>query len=105
VLAAWFRLKYPHVTIGALAASAPILYFDDITPQDGYDRVVTRDFRVCSWVCYFLPRSVIVLWFCVAQNASESCYNTIKESWAEINKVASQHGGLESLKHTFNTCR
>lgn len=83
MLAAWFRLKYPHVTIGALAASAPILYFDDITPQDGYDRVVTQDFR----------------------NASESCYNTIKESWAEINKVASQPGGLESLKHTFNTCR
>jgi len=83
MLAAWFRLKYPHVTIGAVASSAPILYFDDITPQDGYDSVVTRDFR----------------------NASESCYNAIKASWAEINKVASQPGGLESLRHTFNTCK
>jgi lysosomal Pro-X carboxypeptidase len=46
VLASWFRLKYPHVAIGALASSAPILYFDDITPQDGYFSIVTKDFRV-----------------------------------------------------------
>ena len=49
--------------------------------------------------------SVIILLFFVAQNASQSCYNAIKESWAEINKVASQPGGLESLRHTFNTCK
>ena len=28
VLASWFRLKYPHIALGAVAASAPILYFD-----------------------------------------------------------------------------
>lgn len=48
VLASWFRLKYPHIVIGALASSAPILYFDDITPQNGYHVVVTKDFRVRS---------------------------------------------------------
>ena len=46
VLASWFRLKYPHVALGALASSAPILYFDDITPQNGYYSIVTKDFRV-----------------------------------------------------------
>ncbi|CAN0916549.1 Lysosomal Pro-X carboxypeptidase [Linum grandiflorum] len=46
MLATWFRLKYPHIAIGALASSAPILYFDDITPQDGYYNVVTKDFMV-----------------------------------------------------------
>ncbi|KDO35830.1 hypothetical protein CISIN_1g036711mg, partial [Citrus sinensis] len=46
MLATWFRLKYPHVALGALASSAPILYFDDITPQNGYYSIVTRDFRV-----------------------------------------------------------
>ncbi|GAY64891.1 hypothetical protein CUMW_237060 [Citrus unshiu] len=45
MLATWFRLKYPHVALGALASSAPILYFDDITPQNGYYSIVTRDFR------------------------------------------------------------
>ncbi|KAK7368716.1 hypothetical protein VNO80_10745 [Phaseolus coccineus] len=44
VLASWFRLKYPHMAIGALASSTPILYFDDITPQDAYYSIVSRDF-------------------------------------------------------------
>jgi len=46
VLAAWFRLKYPHIVLGALASSAPVLYFDDISPADEYASVVTKDFRV-----------------------------------------------------------
>ncbi|XP_058005227.1 uncharacterized protein LOC131180932 [Hevea brasiliensis] len=46
MLASWFRLKYPHIALGALASSAPVLYFDDITPQDGYYSIVTKDFRV-----------------------------------------------------------
>ena len=46
MLASWFRLKYPHLALGALASSAPILYFDNITPQNGYFSVVTKDFRV-----------------------------------------------------------
>ncbi|KAJ6720184.1 PROTEASE S28 PRO-X CARBOXYPEPTIDASE-RELATED [Salix viminalis] len=45
MLAAWFRLKYPHVALGALASSAPVLYFDNITPSNGYYTVVTKDFK------------------------------------------------------------
>ncbi|CAK9150483.1 unnamed protein product [Ilex paraguariensis] len=45
MLASCFRLKYPHIALGALASSAPILYFDNITPQDGYYTVITKDFR------------------------------------------------------------
>ncbi|WCJ41659.1 Serine carboxypeptidase S28 family protein [Euphorbia peplus] len=74
-LAAWFRLKYPHIVIGALASSAPILYYDDIIPQNGYHSIVTKDFK----------------------ETSESCYNTIKKSWSEIDKVAAQPNGLLTL--------
>ncbi|KAH7561146.1 hypothetical protein JRO89_XS10G0179600 [Xanthoceras sorbifolium] len=82
MLASWLRLKYPHIVIGALASSAPILYFDDITPQNGYHVVVTKDFR----------------------EYSESCYNTIKESWNEIDRVGAQTNGLVNLSSIFSTC-
>ncbi|KAH7850615.1 hypothetical protein Vadar_000467 [Vaccinium darrowii] len=82
MLAAWFRLKYPHVALGALASSAPILYFNDITPQDGYFSVVQRDF----------------------QEASYNCYETIRQSWSEMDRVASMPNGLANLSQTFHTC-
>ncbi|GAV88486.1 Peptidase_S28 domain-containing protein, partial [Cephalotus follicularis] len=39
------------------------------------------------------------------QEASESCYNTIKESWSEIDKVAAQSNGLYLLSKKFKTCK
>ncbi|KAL6199820.1 hypothetical protein ACLB2K_029602 [Fragaria x ananassa] len=84
MLASWFRLKYPHIALGALASSAPILYFDDIVPPDtGYYSIVTKDFR----------------------EASETCYQTIKKSWSEIDSIASTPGGLSILSKKFQTCR
>jgi hypothetical protein len=46
VLASWFRLKYPHVAMGAVASSAPILQFDDITPWSSFYDAVSEDFKV-----------------------------------------------------------
>jgi len=46
VLAAWFRMKYPHVAIGALASSAPILQFEDLVSPYAFDNIITQDFRV-----------------------------------------------------------
>ncbi|BBH05067.1 Serine carboxypeptidase S28 family protein [Prunus dulcis] len=84
MLASWFRLKYPHVALGALASSAPILYFDNIVPpEDGYYSIVTKDFK----------------------EASETCYQTIKKSWSEIDAIASQPEGLSFLSEKFHTCR
>ncbi|KAK6144286.1 hypothetical protein DH2020_021106 [Rehmannia glutinosa] len=82
LLASWFRLKYPHIALGALASSAPILYFDNITPQNGYYSIVTKDFK----------------------EVSRNCYQTIRKSWAEIDKVASQPSGLSILSQRFKTC-
>lgn len=46
VLAAWMRLKYPHIAIGALASSAPILQFEDIVPPETFYNIVSSDFKV-----------------------------------------------------------
>nr|GMD27279.1 lysosomal Pro-X carboxypeptidase-like [Ipomoea batatas] len=83
MLASWFRLKYPHIALGALASSAPILYFDHITPEDGYYSIVTKDFR----------------------EVSDTCYQTIKQSWSIIDTIASQPNGLSILSRKFNFCQ
>ncbi|CAI0430126.1 unnamed protein product [Linum tenue] len=83
VLAAWFRLKYPHVAIGALASSAPILDFDDLTSPYSFASIVTHDFR----------------------SESESCYRVIKESYDLITHTATQPGGVEKLRSSFHLCK
>ncbi|KAL3828521.1 hypothetical protein ACJIZ3_017323 [Penstemon smallii] len=83
MLASWFRLKYPHIALGALASSAPILYFDNITtPHNGYYSIVSKVFK----------------------GTSENCYKTIQKSWSEIDKVASKTNGLAFLSRKFKTC-
>ncbi|CAI0398039.1 unnamed protein product [Linum tenue] len=82
MLASWFRLKYPHIALGALASSAPILYFDGVKPGGGYYSIVSKDFK----------------------EASESCYKTIRKSWVEIERVASKRNGLSILSKKFKTC-
>ncbi|KAK9124037.1 hypothetical protein Sjap_013639 [Stephania japonica] len=82
ILAAWFRLKYPHVALGALASSAPILNFPDILPRSGYYTIVSKDFR----------------------DVSESCHDTIRQSWSLIDEVASRPNGLLQLSKKFKAC-
>lgn len=82
MLAAWMRLQYPHIIAGAVASSAPILWFEDLTPVDSFERIVTDNFRA----------------------ASKSCVSAIKESWGEIDRVAVSDGGLQTLAATFGVC-
>lgn len=83
MLAAWFRLKYPHIAIGALSSSAPILYFDNITPPDSFDNTVSQDFR----------------------SESENCFNVIKTSWNVIDEMSSTPEGLKSLRKALKICQ
>ncbi|KAF5733299.1 hypothetical protein HS088_TW17G00841 [Tripterygium wilfordii] len=82
MLAYWFRLKYPHIALGALASSAPILYFDDIMRQNKITSAISQIFK----------------------EASNKCYETIKQSWSEIDAAASRDRGLTKLSNTFKTC-
>ncbi|MCO5589467.1 hypothetical protein L7F22_043434 [Adiantum nelumboides] len=82
MLAAWFRLKYPHIAIGALASSAPILHFDDVVPIDGFYRIVSEDFK----------------------NASTSCFETIRDSWDALSAAFEENGGQERVAKLFGFC-
>ncbi|XP_054803846.1 uncharacterized protein LOC129307018 isoform X2 [Prosopis cineraria] len=83
MLAAWFRMKYPHVAIGALASSAPILHFLDLVSPYAFTNVITQDFK----------------------SESENCYEVIKGSWKQIEDTANRHGGLELLRKSFRICK
>ncbi|KAF9597311.1 hypothetical protein IFM89_017095 [Coptis chinensis] len=82
MLASWFRLKYPHIGLGALASSAPILYFEGLTPHEQYYLIATKDYK----------------------EASMNCYNTIRQSWSKIDKIASKSDGLSLLSQKFKIC-
>ncbi|KAK3849173.1 hypothetical protein Pcinc_044058 [Petrolisthes cinctipes] len=83
MLAAWFRIKYPHVVQGAIAASAPILQFTDLTPCDKFGQVVTADFA----------------------SASSECAEVIRKSWAAINSVTSSVEGKAWLSNAWKLCQ
>jgi len=82
MLAAWMRIKYPHIINGAIAASAPIWQFTGLTPCDAFNRVVTSDYAAIS----------------------AECANTIRKSWPAINKILANDTGKEWLSKNWNLC-
>lgn len=44
-------MKFPHVFQGALAASAPILFFDGYVSPNAYDDIATEDYRKADEQC------------------------------------------------------
>ncbi|MCL7025973.1 hypothetical protein MKW94_009997 [Papaver nudicaule] len=83
MLAAWLRLKYPHIAIGALASSAPILQFENIVPSETFYDIVSHDFR----------------------RESVSCFDYIKNSWEAIEAEGEKADGLSHLTRTFHLCQ
>ncbi|OWK61121.1 Lysosomal Pro-X carboxypeptidase [Lonchura striata] len=82
MLAAWFRMKYPHVVVGALAASAPIWQFADLVPCGTFFNIVTNDFK----------------------KSGKGCSESIRNSWNAINHLSSTDAGLQWLSNTFHLC-
>ncbi|KAL1455741.1 hypothetical protein WDU94_009811, partial [Cyamophila willieti] len=82
MLASWFRMKYPHIVQGALAASAPIWAFPNMAPCNFYYRTITQVFN----------------------NTSPTCRNTIKESWKFIDQTAKDDAGKQWLTEQWKLC-
>lgn len=82
MLSAWFRMKYPHVTVAALAASAPILQFQGITPCGALNADVTKAFRMDS----------------------ELCVQAIRSSWDVIKNLSSTVEGATDIAQRFQLC-
>lgn len=63
MLAAWFRIKYPHIVTGAIASSAPIFQFEDLTACDAFNSILTSIFSTAY---------------------TKECAENIKRSWSVI---------------------
>ncbi|KAH9329623.1 hypothetical protein KI387_001731, partial [Taxus chinensis] len=73
----------PVVVFGGSYGGTPILAFDFITPPDGFDNVVSNDFR----------------------SESENCFKVIKDSWKILDEMSSSPSGRKTLKDSFRLCK
>jgi len=84
MLAAWFRVKYPHIVAGAIAASAPIAQFT--SPPDAFGRIVTSDFTAAA--------------------PNGTCSKSIRKSWDALDRMAAlpNNTGLDWLNTNWKLC-
>nr|XP_045001879.1 lysosomal Pro-X carboxypeptidase-like isoform X2 [Jaculus jaculus]XP_045001880.1 lysosomal Pro-X carboxypeptidase-like isoform X2 [Jaculus jaculus] len=82
VLAAWFRMKYPHIVVGALASSAPIWHIEDLTPCGLFMKIVTKDFKI----------------------SGPKCSESVQRSWGAINRLSNIGSGLPWLTKALHLC-
>ncbi|XP_012279295.1 putative serine protease K12H4.7 [Orussus abietinus] len=79
-MAAWARLKYPHLIQGALASSAPVFAKADF-------------FEYYQVVADSLGRY------------SQQCVRDVKSAFDSVEGLLSVEGGLKTLKKYFNLCK
>ncbi|KAG7401820.1 hypothetical protein PHYBOEH_010283 [Phytophthora boehmeriae] len=88
MLGSWFRMKYPHIIDGVIAASAPILsYFGDEVAHDlgGYSQVTTFDAS---------PEA----------GSAENCVPNIRRVWPTMRKLGKTFSGRRTLKEALALC-
>lgn len=84
MLSAWFRMKYPHLVYGALAASAPIRQFNGMTQCDIFSKITTSVFATAF--------------------KNHSCSENIKKSWDLFKQLAATDEGKKKLNTELLLC-
>ncbi|KAJ8978008.1 hypothetical protein NQ317_002770 [Molorchus minor] len=83
MLAAWLRMKYPNSVLGAIASSAPIWLFDDLTPCETFYGITSDVF---------------------GHYGTEHCNKTIQLSWEVIRNVTKTDKGKAFVSATWKLC-
>ncbi|KAL3662609.1 hypothetical protein V7S43_012461 [Phytophthora oleae] len=88
MLGSWFRMKYPHIIDGVIAASASILsYFGDEVAHDlgGYSQVTTFDASP-------------------AAGSAENCVPNVRRVWPAMKTLWKSDDGHRKLKQALSLC-
>lgn len=83
LLAAWMRLKFPHIVDGALSSGGPFNMPPGLAPCSTYSEAVTNAYR----------------------SVSEQCVTAIRNSWPLMERLAYTEAGARQLQEKFKTCQ
>jgi lysosomal Pro-X carboxypeptidase len=83
MLAAWMRMKFPHLVHGAIASSAPILAFNDTVDPYRFNEIVTYQFSVIG---------------------GAECPTIIRTAFQMLNDMMYNSSAYFELQNIFNTC-
>lgn len=99
MLTAWFRMSYPGIVAGGLAASAPLVQFVGLYPNDDlFNQIVTNDYTKSSPVC----TSRIRAGFTALNNAGPKDYAHISSDFQLCQPLQSQNDVFNLLNYVEN---
>ncbi|KAK7503719.1 hypothetical protein BaRGS_00004842 [Batillaria attramentaria] len=81
MLAAWMRLKYPSLVLGALASSAPVWQFEGLTPCGGFYSQIQQ----------------------IYESVSPQCVDNMATTWLAV--MGCWPNDLDFLTKTFSLCK
>ncbi|KAH6941276.1 hypothetical protein HPB50_015465 [Hyalomma asiaticum] len=83
MLAAWFRMKFPHIVTASLASSAPVNMSPGLVHCGRFNEAVTAAY----------------------ERESELCSAAIRRSWTELQELGRSVAGCEQLGQKFGLCQ
>jgi dipeptidyl-peptidase-2 len=83
MLTAWFRMKYPHIIDGGLAASAPIISFTGAPDIPTFFETTTNDYA----------------------KANAKCPEIARNAFQQLESIAQKPGGLEYISNKMSLCK
>ena len=82
MLAAWFRLKYPHLADISYAASAPIFHVPQTVEPEEYNQIISGDYA----------------------QVDQKCYNVIQHGFLRLASMIKNSANYYQLQNLFETC-